>query len=55
MKVLLKSVKIIEPGTDLNGQIKDLVIHDGIIVSINESGTSPTEGYELIEIGRAHV
>ena len=55
MKVLLKSVKIIEPGTALNGQTKDLVIHDGVIAAISESGTSPTEGYEIIAGNQLNV
>lgn len=55
MKVQLRSVTIIAPGTTLNGQKKDLSIDNGIITAIDEPGGIVPDGWDVIEGENLHV
>jgi len=36
MKILIRSAKIIQKGADLNGQVRDIFIENGVIRQIGE-------------------
>ncbi len=43
MRILLKSVKIVDSASEFNGQTKDILIENGIIQQIADSIESPTD------------
>lgn len=53
MKLLLKKAKILDPGSTFNGQIKDILIQDGIITEISDSISE--SGDTVIEKENVHV
>ncbi|KAA6440602.1 dihydroorotase [Dyadobacter flavalbus] len=53
MKLLVRSVQIVDKKSPFNGQIKDLLIEDGIIKEIGENLSAGSA--EIIEAGKMYV
>lgn len=54
MQILLRSIKIIDPNSKFNGQVKDVLIVDGVIEQIGDK-IDATEVNEVIEGDDLHV
>jgi len=53
MNILIKKAKIVDPGSDLNGKVMDVLIKDGIITSI-ENNINDNDA-KVIEFKNAHI
>jgi dihydroorotase len=54
MNILIKSARIVEPGSSYNGKVMDILIENGIITSI-ASKISPKKSIKTIEADNLHV
>jgi len=53
MKILIKSAKIIDSKSEFNGQIKDILISDGLISKVSDSITEKVD--QTVEYDNLHV